>query len=257
MRFVGLIAGFAIAAAALSGCGGDDEAEPAPTGTASSSAIASPTSEPAVEDRAEAEALLKAAALAVEDLPEGFSLDEEKFTTNEELSKDESPYPGAPTLADLNRFGRILGYEADYRRPASETLTGATLLLQIGTDVYRDAKGADEHLELVRAQPSDPEFINVAQEQFADGSGMEVRDADMSPMSFAKVGEDRMAFEIKFKTHDPDLDRDFDVFVQFVVVRRERGIGSITVTAIGAPHPVGELEDLARTFDERMKDALE
>jgi hypothetical protein len=76
-------------------------------------------------------------------------------------------------------------------------------------------------------------------------------------MSFAKVGDDRLAFEIEISARSPDLGTDLDLVGRIVGVQRDRGIGSITVLAVGSASPVEELEDLARTLDERMKDALE
>jgi hypothetical protein len=76
-------------------------------------------------------------------------------------------------------------------------------------------------------------------------------------MSFAELGDDRLAFGIKVSAHSTELDQDFDFIAQLVGVRRDRGIGSVTVLAVNSPSPVDELEDLTRTLDERLKDALE
>jgi len=240
----------------LAACGGGDETEPSPTKVpASPTAVASMTA----DERAATEALLKAAALRLEDLPSGFTLDEEKFSTNEETAEEQKDNPYAPTLEDLNRFGRILAYEANYSQEVSAgaLAAGGTLFLQVTAAVYRDSKGASEALEFVRQQASDPGFAEEFQQNFASSSGVQVRSASISPMSFAKVGDDRIAFEMKFTMHNPDLNTDFQYVTQIVGVRRDRGIGSVTVLAIGSPSPVQELEDLARTLDQRLKDALD
>ena len=239
----------------LAACGGGDESEPSQTGVpASPAAVASMTA----EERAATEALLKAAALRLEDLPSGFTLDEEGFTTNEETAEEQIDNPYAPTLEDLNRFGRILAYEASYSQevPAGSLLEGGTLSLQVTTTVYQDSDGADEAFEFVREQASDPEFLEAFEESFSS-PGVDVRDASISPMSFAELGDERLAFEIKVSTHSTDLDQDLDFIAQLVGVRRDRGIGSVTVLAVNSPSPVEELEDLTRTLDERLKDALE
>jgi len=250
MRFVGLIAGFAIAAAfAMAACGGGDETELAePTAPASPTVAATPMS----EERSVSEALLKAIALRVEDLPEGFTLVDEGFTTNEEIAGEEDAQPGTLTVEELDLLGRILGYETVYSRDAP----GGTLLLLLTTDVYRDPAGAGEHFELLREQPSDPELLEALQEQ-VPGSGLEIQDATISLLSFAEVGDDRLAFEVKSTVRIPDLNTNVDQFARFVEIRRARGIGSIMAVAVGSPTPVEELEALARTLDERMKDALE
>ena len=137
----------------LAACGGGDDNEAAPSGTteapatgspAATATAAAPTAAVTIEDRAEVEALLKAAALGLEDLPSGFTLDEERFTTNEEAARETSDSPGAATLEDMNRFGRILGYEASYSQEASVSalLEGGTLFLQVTTTAYQDSDGA-------------------------------------------------------------------------------------------------------------------
>jgi hypothetical protein len=265
MRSAFLILLVGLIALGLEACGGQEEQAatatptPAPTATPTlaSQTIAAATTVAAAEDRREVEALLRAAALRLEDLPSGFTLDEEKFTTNEQEAEGGSAYSGGPTLEDLNRFGRILGYEADYSQEVSlGSLLGGTLFLQATTVVYRDSAGARDAFEFVRQRTSDPELAKAFEASVA-GSAGEVRDASISPMSFAEVGDDRIAFEMKFTMHDPDLNVDFDYVVQLVGIRRGRGIGSVTVLAITSPSPVQELEELARTSDERLRDALE
>jgi hypothetical protein len=258
--FLALLA--ALIALGLVACAGKGKeaatATPSPAVHATA-ALASPTiaatTTAAAEDRPEVEALLRAAALRLEDLPSGFTLDEEKFTTNEE-SATEGP-SGGPTLEDLNRWGRILGYEADYSQEVSlGSLLGGTLFLQATTVVYRDSAGARDAFEFTRQRTSDPEFAKAFEESVA-GSAGEVRDASISPMSFAEVGDDRIAFEMKFTIHNPDLNTDFPYVVQIVGIRRGRGVGAVTVLAITSPSPVQELEELARTLDKRLKDALD
>jgi hypothetical protein len=237
MRLLLILA--ATLAAFLVACGGGDEIGP--------------------EERAETEALLKAAALRLEDLPSGFILDEERFTTNEETAAEQKDNPYAPTLEDLNRFGRILAYEATYSQEVSlsSLVTGGTLFIQTTAAVYRDSEGASEAFEFVRQQASDPGFADEFQKNFASSSSVEVRSATISPMSFAAVGDDRLAFKIDITAHSADVDLDLNFVGQIVGVRRGRAINSVTVLAVGSPSPVQELEDLARTLDERMQDALE
>ena len=249
MRFAALLGGLGLVAVVMTACGGNGENELSPTVTSAAA--------PA-EDRARVEELLKTAALRAEDLPEGFTLDEEKFVTNEESASKESAFPGAPTLDDLNRFGRILGYEAGYHPEESLGLPPAgTVSFLVTTDIYRDSEGAGEHFDLVRRQPSDPGFVKAFEEQFAGSDDVDLRDASISSISLAKVGDDRMAFEIKFKARYPDLDSELDLIAQLVAVRRGRAIGAATALAVGSPSPLGESEDLAHELDERLKDALE
>ena len=252
----------------LAACGGGDDGEPASTGTPASPAggspaaaatvtPGSPTAAATVEDRPEVETLLKAASLRQEDLPEGYTLDEEGFTTNEE-AVGETSGPGEPTLEDLNGFGRILGYDASYSDLASLTaLTeGGTVSIQVTTTLYQDSDGADDAFEFVRDQATDPEFVDAFRAS-TEGPGMEIRDATISEMSVAKLGDKRLALEIKVSAHSTDLDQDFDFIAQVVGIRRDRVVGAVTVLAIDETSSEVALEDLARTLDERMKDALE
>jgi len=254
--------------------GGDDENgdnEPAPAATTSaagepqataapaSATAAAPTSAATVEDRPEVETLLKAAALQLEDLPSGYTLDDETFSTNEESAGDESELLGAPTLEELNGFGRILGYDASYSQDASLSalLEGGTLSLQVTTTLYEDSDGADDAFEFVREQASDPEFLDAFEESFASSPGVEVQDASLTPLSFAELGDERLAFEFKVSAHSTDLDQDFDFIARLVGIRRDRAIGSVTILAVNESPSEDELEDLGRTLDERMNDALE
>ena len=236
-------------------CGGGDETETSPTkAPASPTAVASMTT----EGRAATEALLKAAAIRLEDLPSGFTLDTEKFSTNEETAAEQTDNPYAPTLEDLNRFGRLLAYEANYSQEVSAgaLAAGGTLYLQVTSAVYEDSAGASAALEFVREGASDPGFADWFQQNFASSSGVQVTSATISPMSFAKVGDGRLAFEIKISAPSPGLDTNLDFVGRIVGVQRDRIIDSITVLDLGTPSPVQELEDLAGTLDERMKDAL-
>jgi hypothetical protein len=255
MRLAAFLGGLAMVVVAMTACGGGDETEPSPTKASASPTTTAPTAVATVGDRAQVEALLKAAALQAEDLPSGLTLNDEKFLTNEESAAQESPYPGRPTLEDLNRFGRILGYEASYSPPALSTATGTILSLLVETDVYRDSKGADEHFEMVRQQPSDPGFIDAFQEQVKAAIG-DVQDASVSSMPFADMGDDRLAVEMRITAHYAGADQDLNLITQVVGIRRGRAIGFITVTALDSLSPSVELEDLARTFDQRLKDAL-
>jgi hypothetical protein len=216
-----------------------------------------PVASMTAQDRSEAEALLKTATLQLEDLPSGYTLDEERFSTNEETADEQKDNPYAPTLEDLNRFGRILSYDASYSQEVTADTTSGTLFVQITSALYQDSDGAAEALDFVRQQASDPGFADEFEQNFASSSGVQVKSATVSPMSFAKVGDDRLAFEMKITAVSPGTDTDLDFVARVVGVQRGRGIDSITVLSVGSPSPVEELEDLAHALDERMKDVFE
>jgi hypothetical protein len=255
LRAAALLGVLALVAVSLAACGGE-EAKLAATGTA---VVPSPTPAPAgstAEERDAAGPVLMAASLVAEDLPEGFTFDEEKFLTNEEAVDEELDYPGAATLEDYNRWEQVLQYEVEYSREVPSTLTGATLSIHVTTVLYRNSTGADESFEFLRQQTSEPEYVEAVERE-ATEEGREIHDLGISPISFAGVGEDRMAFEATFAAYDPDAGKDLDFITQLIAIRRDRAIGSIVVRAVGSPHPLKELEGLARKLDERMKDALE
>jgi hypothetical protein len=272
LRRLALVVGLTLAAAFLSACGGDDdatEAPPAATGSAAPAAqetatpasptTASPTATAADPERAANEALLKAASLQLEDMPEGFTLDEESFSTNEEAASQSSDSPGSFTLADMNRFQRILGYDATYSNLEALTASAVfegTLFLQTTATVYRNPDGAGEAFEFVRQQTSDAEAAQVFEESFAISAGVEVTNASILPVSIPELGDDRLAIEIRVSAHSADLDQDFDFVAQLVEVRRDRVIGSFTLVTVNGPTPQEELDDLTRKLDERMQGAL-
>jgi hypothetical protein len=143
LRPAALAGALGLAALVITACGGGDDSDPSPT----------PASATA-EERAAAEPILKAASLPGENLPQGFTFQEDRFLTNEESAEEELDYAGAPTVEDLNRWGQILEYEVSYQREIPQTLTGATLSLQVTTALYRDSAGAEENFEFVRQQTS-------------------------------------------------------------------------------------------------------
>jgi hypothetical protein len=79
----------------------------------------------------------------------------------------------------------------------------------------------------------------------------------VSPLAFAQVGDDSVAWEIKVTVRAPNVDTDFHTVVQWVSIKRDRLFGSLTMTTMNTSPPPEELEGLARTLDQRMKGALE
>jgi hypothetical protein len=247
-RFAPLLIGLLAVALLTTACASNNETKPSPTAAPASPTVAATAM---TEEQGAAEALLKAVTLGAEDLPEGYTLVDEGFTTNEEAAGEEGS-SAALTVEDLDSLGRILGYEAVYSREASS----GTLLLLLTTEVYRDSAGARESFDLLRQQPSDAEIFAALQENLS-GSDLDIQTASLYPISFAEVGDDRLAFELRTNVNIPDLNTNVDQFTQFVDIQRGRGIGSIAAVALGSRPSTEELEDLARTLDERMKDALE
>jgi hypothetical protein len=197
-----------------------------------------------------------ASALVTKDLPEGFTLDQEKYLSNEDSIDNERGYADAATLEDLNRWGQILQYIATYSRATPSTLTGATLSLREITSLYRDEAGARSAFEFERTRASNPERLLDAL-PWPAGSNLNAAQTSVSPLSVSGMGNDRGAVQIEVTGSLPDVTGELKLYGQLLLVRRGREIASVSTVAVGSPHPVSELEGLGRTLDQRMKDALE
>lgn len=255
---------FAVCLAVLGACGGDGE-ELIPTSSPAASPGAtrvvpqtSPSPMPTLpaESREEVEALIKSMALTLEDLPSGFTLDEEKFTTNEEAAKD---YPDGEEqgLADYVRWHRLLGYEATYSTaPSLATLmTGGTIGIRIDIAIFQDARGASEAMARGKERLSDPEERERLIQQFQE-ENPEFHNVEFEPMSFAQVGDDTAAFQVTGELSDPESELEATAVYQYVVVRRGRGTGIVSIAAIQGPSAIQELESMVRKLDQQMKEAL-
>jgi hypothetical protein len=247
------------------GDGEDEEGQAGPTATAQADTptvtaetpTAAAAATPALADRAELEALLKSMALALEDLPSGFTLEEEKFETNEEAAVD---YPDGVEqgLANYARWGRLLGYQATYSTEVSlaTLMAGGTVYIMVGTTLYEKPGGASEAMAEGKGRLLDSEEQAKLLEEFKKDNPS-WKDPQFAPMSFADVGDDTFAYQLtgKVSTTEPGLE--VAAVGQFVVVRRGRAIGTVVLAALQGPSPMQELEAMVRELDERMKDALE
>lgn len=245
-----------------SACGGaEEEGEAGPTATAPPSGITAtseggaltPAATPTLADRAQLEALLKAMALTVEDLPSGFTLWGEEFETNEEAAVD---YPDGVEqgLADYARWGRLLGYQAAYVRGVSlaTVVAGETTAVTVGTTLYETPGGASEAMAEGKDRVSDPEERAKLLEAYHPGW----KDPQLVPMSFVDVGDDTFAYQLTGKVMSGESGLRVTAVGQFGFIRRGRAIGTVVVLADQEPSRTEELEAMARKLDERMREAL-
>jgi hypothetical protein len=266
--------------AGLTACGGGGEAEPAATAATAGPdlgampwAIASPTAADAVGSipwasptPSATEVLLQAASLRLEDLPDHFAFEYDRFTTNEQLIAVMGQFLEelgslSVTREELDCWGRILGYTANYGtlEPQGHPFSG-TVSFQVVVDLFRDSGGAGQYFAWLSRDLSNPQNSATwkrAQER-EDDFGEEWRYLSASPISFPQIGDERLAAEMAATVHyryDPDLD--FEYAAKAVAFRSGRAVGTIAVSAVNSSPDVDELEDLVRTLDERMKDALE
>ena len=89
------------------------------------------------------EVLLPAMVLIPDDLPGAFIQTDENFSTNEQVARGEEDYEGQ--LANLERWGRLLGYDVTYEPadPAKKTIIVAA---RSTVSIYEHAGGASESL---------------------------------------------------------------------------------------------------------------
>ena len=242
----------------LAGCaGGEEEAAPTASPAASPSAteeaspaLPSPSPSLPAETRAELEALLKAAALDVDDLPSGFALEEESFLTSEEAAADD-PIDPQERLDDFNKWGRLLSYNVSYMKEVGlAALMGGTAGIGVEIVIYRDEEGAQASMSSTRERIEDPE---LAAKILADFQDEDYSDAQLSKISFADIGDETLAFQITAQSSAELVDK---VVFQIVGVREGRVIGSVKTVALTAASPIEELEGLVRRLHEKIGAAL-
>ena len=78
-------------------------------------------------------------------------------------------------------------------------------------------------------------------------------------MPFATIGDETLAasFIGTLRPQDAEFDVDVDFVAHLVAIRRGRATAHILVAAIGGATPGPEVEDIIRTLDERLAQALQ
>ncbi|KPK22072.1 MAG: hypothetical protein AMJ76_00905 [Dehalococcoidia bacterium SM23_28_1] len=222
------------------GCGGGDEEGP--------SATAVPVDRPTLE------AMLGSVALTLADLPAGFVLEEpgEVFTDNEEAAETD-PEGKQAALARFNDWGRLLGYEATYMTndPLGTFINGGTALVSVSLNIFQTAEGAAAGIEWGRQVAADPSQ--------SPGLFPGVIAIEGETMSFPTVGDETLAarFNGTLRPEDAEFEVDVDFVAHLVAIRRGRATAHIIVAAIGGATPGQEVEDIIRTLDQRLAQALQ
>jgi len=237
--FIAVALAFAAAPSVLGvGCGGGGEEGP--------SATAVPVDRPTLE------AMLRSMALTLDDLPAGFVLQEEAFTDNEEAAETD-PLGKQAALARLDEWGRLLGYEAIYMTndPLGTFIKGGTAMVTVSLNIFRTSEGAAAGMEWGRQVAADPS------QSIALFPG--VISIEGEPMSFPSIGDETLAarFTGTLRPQDMAVNVDVDFVAHMVAIRRGRATAHIVVGAIGGATPGQEVEDIIRTLDERLGQALQ
>jgi hypothetical protein len=220
------------------GCGGGGDEE-------GPSATTVPTDRPTLE------AMLRSVAPTLDDLPPGFVLQEEAFTDNEEAAETD-PEGKQAALARLNEWGRLLGYDATYMTndPLGTFINGGTALVTVSLNIFQTSEGAAAGMEWGREVAADPSSSGLI-------SG--VISIEGEPMSFPSIGDETLAarFTGTLRPEGVELEVDVDFIAHLVAIRRDRATAHIIVGAIGGATPGQEVEDIIRTLDERLAQALQ
>jgi hypothetical protein len=220
------------------GCGGGDEEGP--------SATTVPTDRPTLE------AMLRTIAPTAEDLPAGFVLQEEAFTDNEEAAETDAEGKQA-ALARFNEWGRLLGYDATYMTndPLGTFISGGTALVTVSLNIFQTSEGAAAGMEWGREVAADP---SQSPSMFPG-----VISIEGESMSFPDIGDETLAarFIGTLRPEDMEFEVDVDFVAHLVAIRRDRATAHIIVGAIGGATPGQEVEDIIRTLDQRLAQALQ
>lgn len=218
------------------GCGGDGDEGP--------SATATPMDRPALE------ALLKGATVTITDLPPGFALQSEAFSDNEEAAESD-PEGRQAALARFSEWGRLLGYEASYMTndPLGAYLEGGTALITVNLNIFQTSEGAAAGIEWGRELVADPGQASTLI------PGVIALETD--PLSFPSMGDETLAARFTGTLRPQDVGFDVDFVAHLVAIRRGRATAHVLVGAIGGATPGQELEDIIRTLDERLAEAVQ
>jgi hypothetical protein len=217
------------------GCGGGGEG---------SSAV--PTDRPTLE------ATLRSVAPTLTDLPSGFVLQNEKFTDNEEAAATDAEGAQA-ALARFDSWGRLLGYDATYMTndPLGTFMKGGDAMITVSLNIFETPEGAAAGMQWGREVATDPSRLP----SLIPG----VISIESETMSFPTIGDETLAarFTGTIRPENVELQVDVDFVAYLVAVRQGRGTAHIIVGAIGGATPGPEVEDIIRTLDERLAQALQ
>jgi hypothetical protein len=234
-RLIVLALAFAVVPAVVGiGCGGGEGSSAVPT------------------DRPTLEATLGSVAPTLADLPSGFVLQKEGFTDNEEAAETDAEGKQA-ALARFDSWGRLLGYDATYMTndPLGTFMRGGDAMITVSLNIFETSEGAAAGMQWGREIATDPSRL--------PGLIPGVISIESETMSFPTIGDETLAarFTGTIRPEGVELQVDVDFVAYLVAVRQGRGTAHIIVGAIGGATPGQEVEDIIRTLDERLAQALQ
>jgi hypothetical protein len=234
-RLIALALAFVVVPAVVGiGCGGGEGSSAVPT------------------DRPTLEATLRSVAPTLADLPSGFVLQNEEFTDNEEAAATDAEGAQA-ALARFDSWGRLLGYDATYMTndPLGTFMRGGDAMITVSLNIFETSEGAAAGMQWGREVATDPSRL--------PGLIPGVISIESETMSFPTIGDETLAarFTGTIRPEGVELEVDVDFVAYLVAVRQGRGTAHIIVGAIGGATPGQEVEDIIRTLDERLAQALQ
>jgi len=213
---IGGLVVIALLAVAVACGGGDEEGTAVPSPGATGTPAGAPTATPsAVEQQ------LRGMVLQLRDLPAGFSLAEESFSTNQDVagSGDDAP----SVLVKLTEWGRILGHGVVFSPEASSA--SGILLVDSTASLYQSDGGA---------ATSFADAVNTARTTDWQASVGEAKDVQVEEVPPLDVADEMLWFRISGTAiiGEPAAEQPF---VQDVVLLRVgRGRGSVSIVSENA-----------------------
>ena len=226
------------AVAVACGGGGVEEPTVAPSPGATGVPTGAPTATPsAVEEQ------LRGMVLQPSDLPAGFSLAQESFSTNEEVAGDGED--AAEVLARLTEWGRILGHGVVFSSEASSE--NSVFLVDSTVSLYESDSGA---------AASFADAVNTARATDWQASVGEATDLRVEEVPSLDVADEMLWLRITGTAlvGDPPAEQPFVQDVVLLRVGRVRGSVSILT---GAADVALLVESMVRTQADNMAAGLQ
>jgi hypothetical protein len=146
-----------------------------------------------------------------------------------------------------------LGYDARYMTndPLGTFVNGGTASVNVSLSIFETSEGAAAGMEWGRQVAANPS------QSIALFPG--VTSIEGEPMDFPTIGDETLAasFTGTLRPEDTEFDVDVDFIAHLVAIREGRGTAYIIVGAIGGATPGQEVEDMIRTLDQRLVQALQ
>jgi hypothetical protein len=221
-----LVACLSLVAAACGGGGGEETPSPTP----------SPVP-PEVKDQ------LKQMVLQADDVPAGFNLVDEAFSTNAESAASADDPEGH--LADLERWGRILGYEVTYETSAP-AVAGQTMFFSVYStaSIYQSNEGASA---------SFADAVEVAKTTDWPVHFAGAENVEMTEVPISGLADEASWLRISEKGNTGEQVFAFDI----VMLRQGPNRGMLQVGSFGTEESKQIVEQLARVQADRMRSAVD